>query len=428
MTGSVLIGRVKLKCAEVTDDWTNNWYSIFDDDGKAAGEVELGLKMTKNNIAPKVTPVTTSAVAFANPTVAAMPSPAHSAPSMYTYAVAANAITSAAPAPAAVAAPSTQFSAISGFTSTGPTVPAMSTPMPQTSGISGFTTPATTGVAYATPSKDHQVAQAAAQPAVVAPAQVVDPASISHITGFSTSTPAAITSGAQAAVPAPSAPAAAPQPSAPVAPIVTGQPMQQQAQVVQAQPQMAYGQPPSPHAAQGAVYGQQAAMQYGQQPAMQYGQQPMGVQYASAAPVQYGAPAAAGVYYAQPVAAQPYGVQPVYAQAQPYGGPQPVVYGASAVPQQQAYGAPGGVVPTQYYGQTSGYGQASGYGQPSAYGAAPAPVAASNPYVNTYLGQAAAPRAPGSLPPGWEERHTPEGKSFYVDHNTKSTSWTRPAF
>jgi hypothetical protein len=30
------------------------------------------------------------------------------------------------------------------------------------------------------------------------------------------------------------------------------------------------------------------------------------------------------------------------------------------------------------------------------------------------------------LPPGWEERRTPNGKAFYVDHNNKVTTWTRP--
>ncbi|XP_076358019.1 NEDD4-like E3 ubiquitin-protein ligase WWP2 isoform X1 [Tachypleus tridentatus] len=30
------------------------------------------------------------------------------------------------------------------------------------------------------------------------------------------------------------------------------------------------------------------------------------------------------------------------------------------------------------------------------------------------------------LPPGWEVRHTPEGLKYYVDHNTRSTTWERP--
>ena len=30
------------------------------------------------------------------------------------------------------------------------------------------------------------------------------------------------------------------------------------------------------------------------------------------------------------------------------------------------------------------------------------------------------------LPPGWELRYDPRGRAFYVDHNTRTTTWTRP--
>lgn len=30
------------------------------------------------------------------------------------------------------------------------------------------------------------------------------------------------------------------------------------------------------------------------------------------------------------------------------------------------------------------------------------------------------------LPPGWEQRYDPRGRPYYVDHNTRSTTWTRP--
>ncbi|KAI8639663.1 hypothetical protein BD408DRAFT_261479 [Parasitella parasitica] len=33
----------------------------------------------------------------------------------------------------------------------------------------------------------------------------------------------------------------------------------------------------------------------------------------------------------------------------------------------------------------------------------------------------------GPLPPGWEEKFTPEGRPYYVDHNTRSTHWEKPA-
>ena len=32
----------------------------------------------------------------------------------------------------------------------------------------------------------------------------------------------------------------------------------------------------------------------------------------------------------------------------------------------------------------------------------------------------------GSLPAGWEERRTPDGQLFYVDNNTRTTSWVHP--
>ena len=32
----------------------------------------------------------------------------------------------------------------------------------------------------------------------------------------------------------------------------------------------------------------------------------------------------------------------------------------------------------------------------------------------------------GSLPAGWEERYTPEGRPYYVDHNTRATTWVDP--
>jgi E3 ubiquitin-protein ligase NEDD4 len=32
----------------------------------------------------------------------------------------------------------------------------------------------------------------------------------------------------------------------------------------------------------------------------------------------------------------------------------------------------------------------------------------------------------GELPPGWERRHTPEHRAYYVDHNTRTTTWVDP--
>ncbi|XP_053127162.1 NEDD4-like E3 ubiquitin-protein ligase WWP2 isoform X2 [Hemicordylus capensis] len=37
-----------------------------------------------------------------------------------------------------------------------------------------------------------------------------------------------------------------------------------------------------------------------------------------------------------------------------------------------------------------------------------------------------ATQAPETLPPGWERRELPNGRVYYVDHNTKTTTWERP--
>ena len=34
--------------------------------------------------------------------------------------------------------------------------------------------------------------------------------------------------------------------------------------------------------------------------------------------------------------------------------------------------------------------------------------------------------ADADLPPGWEAQTDASGKTFYVDHNTRKTTWTRP--
>jgi hypothetical protein len=38
----------------------------------------------------------------------------------------------------------------------------------------------------------------------------------------------------------------------------------------------------------------------------------------------------------------------------------------------------------------------------------------------------AASNTPLPLPPGWEERTDAKGRIFYVDHNSRTTTWTRP--
>ncbi|KAF9533372.1 hypothetical protein CPB83DRAFT_845160 [Crepidotus variabilis] len=55
-------------------------------------------------------------------------------------------------------------------------------------------------------------------------------------------------------------------------------------------------------------------------------------------------------------------------------------------------------------------------------GGAPPPVA-SQPSVTT---SGATTSVTGPLPAGWEERYTPEGRPYYVDHNTRTTTWVDP--
>ena len=38
----------------------------------------------------------------------------------------------------------------------------------------------------------------------------------------------------------------------------------------------------------------------------------------------------------------------------------------------------------------------------------------------------AAVSTPNSLPQGWEQRFTPEGRPYFVDHNTRTTTWVDP--
>ena len=33
---------------------------------------------------------------------------------------------------------------------------------------------------------------------------------------------------------------------------------------------------------------------------------------------------------------------------------------------------------------------------------------------------------PSYLPPGWEERVSPDGRAYFIDHNTQQTQWHRP--
>ena len=54
-------------------------------------------------------------------------------------------------------------------------------------------------------------------------------------------------------------------------------------------------------------------------------------------------------------------------------------------------------------------------------------VTGQEPPPNAAAGAAgAAAGGPGPLPSGWEERHTLQGRPYYVDHNTRTTTWVDP--
>lgn len=45
---------------------------------------------------------------------------------------------------------------------------------------------------------------------------------------------------------------------------------------------------------------------------------------------------------------------------------------------------------------------------------------------NTTVHTGATSPGTGELPPGWEQRWTPEGRPYFVDHNTRTTTWVDP--
>jgi uncharacterized protein YjbJ (UPF0337 family) len=190
--------------------------------------------------------------------------------------------------------------------------------------------------------------------------------------------------------------------------------------------------------------GPPAAPAHHQQPG-HYQQAAPQVYQATAAPVHYAPPAAgapAHVVQAAIIGNAPrpaYGqAQPAYGQAQPaYGQAQPA-YGQAQPAYGQAQPAYGQAQPA--YGQTQpAYGQAQpAYGQAQpAYGQAQPTYGQAQPAHVSYGGPAqpayGQPQAahvsyggPKPLPPGWEEKVAPDGRHYYINHNDRSTHWTRP--
>ncbi|KAI0471339.1 HECT-domain-containing protein [Xylaria cf. heliscus] len=49
-----------------------------------------------------------------------------------------------------------------------------------------------------------------------------------------------------------------------------------------------------------------------------------------------------------------------------------------------------------------------------------------NAQNSTMMNTGATTPGTGELPPGWEQRWTPEGRPYFVDHNTRTTTWVDP--
>lgn len=54
------------------------------------------------------------------------------------------------------------------------------------------------------------------------------------------------------------------------------------------------------------------------------------------------------------------------------------------------------------------------------------PPAANNATAQQMVATGATTAGTGELPAGWEQRHTPEGRAYFVDHNTRTTTWVDP--
>ncbi|CAD6577622.1 MAG: E3 ubiquitin-protein ligase pub1 [Cyphobasidiales sp. Tagirdzhanova-0007] len=74
---------------------------------------------------------------------------------------------------------------------------------------------------------------------------------------------------------------------------------------------------------------------------------------------------------------------------------------------------------------------APGAATPEAPAAPPSASTSSPPAVGAGASGASGPSGPtqagtGPLPAGWEQRFTPEGRPYFVDHNTRTTTWVDP--
>lgn len=54
------------------------------------------------------------------------------------------------------------------------------------------------------------------------------------------------------------------------------------------------------------------------------------------------------------------------------------------------------------------------------------PPAVANANAASMMATGATTAGTGELPAGWEQRYTPEGRPYFVDHNTRTTTWVDP--
>ena len=65
-------------------------------------------------------------------------------------------------------------------------------------------------------------------------------------------------------------------------------------------------------------------------------------------------------------------------------------------------------------------------GQPPGAGRTGTSPPSSNANAVQMMATGATTAGTGELPAGWEQRHTPEGRAYFVDHNTRTTTWVDP--
>lgn len=63
---------------------------------------------------------------------------------------------------------------------------------------------------------------------------------------------------------------------------------------------------------------------------------------------------------------------------------------------------------------------------PNANAGASGPAPSTAPNAVSMMATGATTAGTGELPAGWEQRSTPEGRAYFVDHNTRTTTWVDP--